>query len=514
MWDRVRASIAERVAVDRRALAAMRVLVGVVLVVDLTLRTRFLRAFYTDAGLLPRATLRAVRPGFADLSLHALSGSFWWQATLFAVLIGCGVAVAVGYRTRLAVVASFLLLASTQLRNTILLNGGDSLLLRLLLWGAFLPLGTRWSLDAVRRTDDDVGTTDAAGVTSVGRRVASVASAGVLLQVVLVYATNAVVKLRGEAWPSGVAIRHVFQLDRFTILAGELLAGEATLLSLLGWAWLASLIASPLLLIVTGRARSLVAGALLGGHLGMLATMWLGVFPLVSVAGLLPFLHSGVWDRVERLVRPVARSAAGFAERLQSPGSLGGRSGADDTRRATRDSGRPRAEPDGGRRRRAGRGAARTLAVVLVVGMLAWNAVALGVVSADGAAPVDPSNNRWDMFAPAPPQEAVWFTAPAVTTDGQRVDAYAGEALDRSRPAEITTTYPSVRWRKYMIAVWWENDDRLRHAAAAYFCDRWNRTHESNLRSLTLVANAEPTRFGESEPVDRHELVTHECGRG
>jgi hypothetical protein len=243
---------------------------------DLALRARDLTVFYTDAGVLPRSLLFEHYPTVGRLSLHALSGAAAWQATLFAVTAAVAVALVVGYRSRLAALLLFVLLLSLHTRNLAVLNAGDSLLRRLLLWGALLPLGARWGLDA----DAGSGT----------RRVVSLATVGLLVQVVAVYVVNAVVKLRGEAWSAGTAVRYVFGMDALTTGVGDLLAGQSVLLATGTYAWLALVVASPLLLVATGRHRTALAAAFAGGHLFMLATLELGVFPLVSVAGLLPFL--------------------------------------------------------------------------------------------------------------------------------------------------------------------------------------------------------------------------------
>jgi len=125
--------VADRVAVDGRALGALRIALGLLLLADLVLRARFLGAFYTDAGVFPRALLVERYPTISTFSLHALSGGLWWQVALF---VGAGLAalsLLVGYRTRLATVASLLLLVSLHARNPLVLNAGDSLLRRLLL---------------------------------------------------------------------------------------------------------------------------------------------------------------------------------------------------------------------------------------------------------------------------------------------------------------------------------------------------------------------------------------------
>ncbi len=252
---------------------------GGLLLVDLLARSRFLVFFYTDAGVLPRAALRATRPVVSSLSVHALWGGATAGAALFLLAGVAALALAAGYHTRVAAVVSWLLLVSLQVRNPVVIAGGDVLLRRTLFWWLFLPLGARWSLDAAAGRagprwwvagDDD-------GDTVASTRLAGPATAALLVQPVLVYGTNAVLKLRGTAWPSGRAIRLVFELDCYTLPTGELLAETV------------------------GPALSVCFAA---GHLGMLATMRLGLFPLVSVAALLPYVHTGLWDRLAA-TRPV-----------------------------------------------------------------------------------------------------------------------------------------------------------------------------------------------------------------
>jgi hypothetical protein len=286
----LRAALARRLGIDARALAAFRIGLGGVLLADLLLRSRHLVAFYTDTGVLPRSLLVAKRPLISQLSVHALSGDVLWQALLFVVAGACALALLVGYQTRLAVLLSWLLLVSLHARNPLVLNGGDSLLRRLLFWGMFFPLGTRWSLDALagraRRMRTQAG--------GIGGRVAGVAAAGLLIQVVLVYAANAGFKLDSGRWLSGEALAYVLHLDEFTTPLGAALVEYPAVLSTLETLWLGLLVCSAGLVALTGWRRAVLAGLFAGAHLWMGATMRLGVFPFVSVVALLPFVPPGV----------------------------------------------------------------------------------------------------------------------------------------------------------------------------------------------------------------------------
>jgi hypothetical protein len=464
--DAVRAALARRLAIDRRALAAFRVALALVLLVDIARRLPDAGAFYTDTGVLPRAVLATLSPGYAAASLHAISGALWVQLGLFALAAVAAVAMLVGYRTRLAVVVSLLLLVSVQLRNPVVLNSGDVLLRRLLFWGAFLPLGSRWAVDSGPEGD---GTDTVVGL----------ATAGLLAQVVVVYATNAVVKLRADVWLRGEAVRYAFQLDHFTVLLGDVVAGWTPVLRLAAWGWLALLVCSPLLVVLTGRARAALVGAFAAVHVGMLATMQLGVFPLVSLAGLVALLPAWVWDRV----------AARLPHQWRLPQS-------------------PRTVL--AERVPALRTVARGVAALCLAALVVVNAVGLGAVVAPAGTPEQVTERSWDMFAPSPPLSTWWVIAPATLTTGERVNAITGDAFDASRPPEVADMHRNERWRKFFADA--RREPRLRESLARHLCSRWNRTHDAGMTELELWHMTERTDLDGPESVRRERLGTYRCG--
>ncbi|WP_328764066.1 HTTM domain-containing protein [Haloarcula salinisoli] len=467
--DAVRAAIARRLAIDRRALAAFRVALALVVLVDLARRLPDVRAFYTDAGVLPRSVLATLYPGYGAVSLHALSGGLVVQLALFALAGVAALALLVGYRTRLATVVSLVLLVSLQLRNPLVLNSGDVLLRRLLFWAAFLPLGSRWAVDSGERTNSS-GATD---------RVVGLATAGLLAQVVVVYLTNAVVKFRADVWLRGDAVRYAFQLDHFTVLLGDVIAGWTPAVQFAAWLWLALLVCSPLLVVLTGRARAALVGAFAAIHAGMVVTMQLGVFPLVSLAGLVPLLPGWVWDRVEARV-PV-------------------------TRRLPRLPRTPLA-----RRVPALTALARTLAALCLVALVVVNAVGLGVVGAPAGTPDQVTERSWDMFAPSPPRATWWVLAPANLTSGERVNAITGEPFDASRPPEVAEMHRNERWRKFFADA--KREPQLRQSLARHLCTRWNRTHDSGMTDVQLWHMSERTDLDGPESVERERLGSYRCG--
>ena len=104
----------------------------------------------------------------------------------------------VGYRTRLATIGSWVLLASLHVRLPIVLNAGDTMLRVLLFWSMFLPLGRRVVARCASR-----------GSPRSSRLVASPATAAFMVQLALVYWAAGLGKWN-EVWLSGEALAQVF----------------------------------------------------------------------------------------------------------------------------------------------------------------------------------------------------------------------------------------------------------------------------------------------------------------
>ncbi|OTF03384.1 HTTM domain-containing protein [Halorubrum sp. SD612] len=509
---RLSAAVAARSSVDPRALAAFRVGLGALLIADLLRRSRSLTAFYTDAGVLPRRAL------FADYSevysLHALSGEPWAVASLFAVAGVVALALLVGYRTRLATVVSWLLLLSLQARNPMVLNAGDALLAMLLFWGAFLPLGAQWSVDAIRRSD-----AEAPGGDATATPVATVASMGVLLQMLVMYVTNGVHKLEGDLWMGGEAVAYVMQADQFTYLVGDHVAAFPALLRAATYVWVALLFASPLLIALTGVPRAAVASLFVGAHLGMAVTMRIDLFPLIAVVGFVPFYQAPVWDAAERALgrfgpsepldrwrarlRSAGRTLASLDPSLSRPTRSGRLAGLGDGLRAGVERGRPLFST-----------VVPVFFVVLIVLSSAQSA-GYGEVPDPGEAVLETveMDQHWRMFAPEPVRTTRWFAAPGVLEDGGERDVRHDGAVSLDRPPDVDETYPTARWRKYLSNVESGANEDHRSYLANYLCEEWNRTHATDVENVTVYQLYERTDpyNGTVSADGRFGLVEYDC---
>ena len=119
--------LSEIFGADRRSLALFRMLIGADFVYEWINRATSLTEHYTDAGVLPRALMPAVARRLA-LPLFRLSGGATFQATLLIVACLFAAMLMVGYRTRLATIATWILHLAVIERLPAITGGGDNLM--------------------------------------------------------------------------------------------------------------------------------------------------------------------------------------------------------------------------------------------------------------------------------------------------------------------------------------------------------------------------------------------------
>lgn len=487
---RARDALEERFGIDARALAAFRIALGLILLVDILHRSRYLVAFYTDDGVLPRALLFEQYPA-ATYSIHALSGEPWVQALLF----GCGAAVAVaflvGYRTRTATVLSLVLLVSVQYRNPFLLNGGDRLLHELLFLAVFLPLGTRWSIDARGDFSGPVsdGYESEPRVGSDGDTlIVTPATAAMLGSIVVVFVSNALLKAEGDTWHSGEALHYALRQDHMTVLLGNHAVNSPLFLEVGTYVWTGLVAGAPLLLLLTGRLRTAYAIAFIAAVTGMAFSMAVGLFPAVLAGAFLLFLPPRVWDALES-VGAAAIDRVGVLERVTAAfRALTGRL----RRPRTLESLFP--EPIRRRKRQCW----SVIIVCLLLGVVLWSVALLGVADPfESVDSVEPEDHQWEMFAPDPSTSYGWYVVEAEVDGGADLDVLRGTELRTDPPPDAAETLPDFRWRKYLNSL--SDSDERADRFAAHMCETASAQTDRPVQRVTVTYTNQPIVL-EGEP--------------
>src|SRR5262245_61171783 len=109
---------------DARPASLLRIGLGTLVVWDIVMRLRDVTAFYTELGAFPRSAAMGGHPTFWHWSVFLLDGSRSFAIAVFLVSLPFAVSMLVGYRTRLAVVASWVYLHSVQMRNLHVCDSG------------------------------------------------------------------------------------------------------------------------------------------------------------------------------------------------------------------------------------------------------------------------------------------------------------------------------------------------------------------------------------------------------
>lgn len=295
---------------DLRSLALFRAALGAVLLSDLALRAVNLRTFYTDFGVMPRDWMVSIN-GLWRVTLHAFNGELWSAALLLGVEGLAALALFLGWRTRLAALVAFVLHGSLLNRDILVLFGGDPLIMCLLFWGMFLPLGARWSVDAALARKPLEADTHL-----------SWASAGLLLQVLSVYFFSALLKTGREWWPEGTAVWYALSIDGYISPIGEWLREFPPLTHALSYfVYFLELLGPPLALApyllaaavaafaaraasrlyaVADGTRFAVMALLALMHVGFIVFLAIGSFPFISLASLTVLAGGWIWDALAR----------------------------------------------------------------------------------------------------------------------------------------------------------------------------------------------------------------------
>jgi len=202
---------------DVRSLAAFRIGVGMILLLDLYVRSLHLEDFYTDNGVLPvHAAIKFQQEaGWTFWSLHYLSGSYFFAVILFILQGVCAFCFMIGWNTKFFNICCWVLLTSLHTRQEFNLNGGDLLLRLGLFWGIFLPLGDCFSVDHAMQECPEKRKER-----KIGSQRFSTATLAWLIQFGSMYIFSYGLKI-GTSWSNGTAVAFALQQEQFLSVFGH-----------------------------------------------------------------------------------------------------------------------------------------------------------------------------------------------------------------------------------------------------------------------------------------------------
>lgn len=439
---------------------------GLVLLSDLGRRWVELEYWYTNSGLLPNHTLLWRPPAGHLFSLFFTVSSASEAQLGFLLCAGVYAAFVLGYRTRLAQVLTLVARVSLNSRLAVLENGGDMVMDLLCLLTLPLPLGARFSLDAVAAKLQH-GLAPRQVPEWARRPVVSVAVLGLLLQFATIYFFNAISK-DGLAWRDGSAVHYALHQDKLVTWAGVWMrenlsppAIKALTHATLATEWLGCLLL--LTPVLVRQARLLAVGLMPLLHLGFAVGLNLGSFSPAMMSFFPLLLRAEHWDA---LARRCGTRAAPLAARLETwSRALLGRVGA------------PRAAQPSPAWRWASECAMVLLLVAIASEVLNDNASvprALRVPQPTWAKAVIEYPRilqGWRMFASEPARGDSMIHVDARTAGGARVDPYNEVASDQRFPAGDVV--PTHMGQSQFFSMYSERIANVRYSAYRQAFSEW-----------------------------------------
>ncbi len=284
---------------DLRSLALFRIAAAICIIGDFRMRSSDIAAHYTDFGVLPRGVFLESFSGPWTVSLHLMNGRWEFQAFLFALSFIFATMLLVGYHTRLATFFSWLLLTSVQLRNPMVIQGGDVLFRMILFWSLFLPLGACYSVDSAMNSDPPPK----------DKAILSVATAAFILQNAFLYWFTAAVKMSGVSkaiwWDQGIAVYNALSIDQFTKPLGHSLLVFPALLKSLNYATLLYEMGGAFLFfmpVFTEFFKILGVFGFIFMHISFALCMVIGPFSWIGSMAVLPILPGIFWGKLSAML--------------------------------------------------------------------------------------------------------------------------------------------------------------------------------------------------------------------
>jgi len=269
--------VEEVFSIDIRSLAIFRMLLGVYIVADAIDKFSLVTPFFSDDGVIPRSMVDLSNIEYAyHLQLSLVSGSEWFGYLYLSVLLIGGLLLIVGYKTRIITILCWLLFSSLIVRMDAISNSGDTLLILLLFWGMFLPLGAKWSVDSLLNG------------TVLKKKIFSAATIALYIQFALLYITTGMFKGKYLSWHDGSHLYLTFSRFEYMNPIAFLFYPYEELLSFLTHFTLFLELFGPLLFFIPIYFLPVrMMGILLfaGLQISIAIFMKVGFFPISSLAG-------------------------------------------------------------------------------------------------------------------------------------------------------------------------------------------------------------------------------------
>lgn len=287
MGVRISAFISKIFYLDLRSLAVFRIGLGLISLYNLFAIYPDINAFFGANGIAPLSAFKA------DLkwSVYCFSDHFYFIRCLFILHVIFSAMLVVGFQTRLATILCWIMTVSLINRLPIVIYGADNVMQVFLMWGAFLPLGARFSLDSCIGSKYKKST----------NHFISMATIAFICQLIIIYVLTSLERSHLCWTQEYTALYYIFSDHEYAkpfatwLLIFPRFLQLLTFLSILLELYVVFLLIMP---IFSSFFRGVVVALFLIFHLFMYLTLNLDWFPFVMIACWTALIPSSWWQKL------------------------------------------------------------------------------------------------------------------------------------------------------------------------------------------------------------------------
>ncbi len=456
----------------------MRIGIGLILLLDLCIRSLSIKAFFTDEGVLPISILKQYNWSAAYFSFHTISGELWWQIILFIINAICIVALMIGYRTRLFTFICWVFLTSLQNRNPFIVQGGDDLLRILLFWAIFLPWGERYSVQKKSNYSTSYF---------------SIANVGYMILPCSIFFFSALLKTSPEWRTEGTAIYYALSLDQIRLPIGTFIYQFPNLLTILTFIVFYIELLAPVFIIlpfVSNKIRIFGIICYIALFIGIASTLYVGLFYIIGIVSLIGMFPSSWMDWFEtKLYKD--NTTVELAELENTTTSVFYK-------------------------------ASLVIknyfiaAVILFCLMMNLGSVREFPYALDSKVveygKVLRLEQNWGMFSPYILKDDGWFVYSGFNQKHQYIDIkHNKSSVSFDKPMPVVCEFESDRWRKFQENYTFNNNNYMRPYYCKYLINKWNKEHPDNRISDLTIFFMKETSLPDYETKPTEKIAVCNC---
>lgn len=455
----IRGYLTQSFSLDTRSISLFRLCLGIVICLDVIIRTMDAGAFYTESGMLPVGIITDLFPHTGRWSLYFMLRHEFLIYSLLGIHLVFAIFYTLALYPKFSGFITWVLLCSIQARNPGVLQGGDAFLRMILLWSLFLPL------NSAKQAKQEF----------------SLASFILILQILAIYIMNGHFKNHPLWHTEKLAVWYAINIDMLTTSLGVWLRDYVPVTKFLTIMTYYLEVFGPILFFIRfkkfdGRIACLIL--FIGFHLSLEAFMYLGLFPFICVSAWLVTMPKSVWQLP--IAKKIEKLLINIESRFIRPNFL-----------------TPFAH-------RFFKWPVKIYLITGLIYVLMWNLRTTNFQFYQKYFPRSINfvgfffnwDQYWNMFSPFPLVDDGYFIIEGIFKSGKRWDIFNHQEVDfQFKPKDIAGKYVRQRWRKFHLNVWMKKNKKTNRYYANYICQNEKKYFPDDLlKRINIYFMHEKTR--------------------